>query len=148
MGDRRGDRTRDDRGVFIEPEAVIALIVHTREGAVQTAVNHAIDSEEHLLRWLSAVFSRADWRPEALVVVGSGGDLEPLMPRLEDVLSVPVFAPAEAGLALARGAALASARNAEFVFAGDIEGTASAVLRTAAGRWHRRGPWHCSSPVC
>ena len=107
----------------IEPEAVIALIVHTREGAVQTAVNHAIDSEEHLLRWLSAVFTRADWRPEALVVVGSGGDLEPLMPRLEDVLSVPVFAPAEAGLALARGAALASAQNAEFAFAGDIEGT-------------------------
>ena len=107
----------------IEPEAVIALIVHTREGAVRTAVNHAIDSEEHLLRWLSAVFTRADWRPEALVVVGSGGDLAPLMPRLEDVLSVPVFAPAEAGLALARGAAVASAQNAEFVFAGDIEGT-------------------------
>ncbi len=59
----------------IEPETVIMLIVHTGEGAVQTAVNHAIDTEESLLRWLSAVFTRADWRPEALVVVGSGGDL-------------------------------------------------------------------------
>jgi hypothetical protein len=108
----------------IEPETVIALIVHTREGAVQTAINHAIDSEERLIRWLSAVFTRADWRPEALVVVGSGGDLEALMPRLEDVLSVPVFAPAEAELALARGAALASAHNSEFAFADDTQGTA------------------------
>ena len=35
------------------------------------------------------------------------------MPRLETVLSVPVFAPAEAELALARGAALASAHNTD-----------------------------------
>jgi hypothetical protein len=107
----------------IEPETVIVLIVHTREGAVQTAVNRAIDTEEHLVQWLSAVFTRADWQPEALVVVGSGGDLEALMPWLEDVLSVPVFAPAEAELALARGAALASAHNADFAFADDAHGT-------------------------
>src|SRR3979411_1188512 len=34
----------------IEPETVIALIVHTRDGAVQTAVNHAIVTEEDLIR--------------------------------------------------------------------------------------------------
>jgi hypothetical protein len=107
----------------IEPETVIVLIVHTGEGAVQTAVNRAIDSEEHLVQWLSAVFTRADWQPEALVVVGSGGDLEALMPWLEDALSVPVFAPAEAELALARGAALASAHNADFAFSDDAPGT-------------------------
>ena len=97
----------------IEPETVIMLIVHSGEGAVQTAVNHAIDTEESLLRWLSAVFTRADWRPEALVMVGSGSELHSVMPRLETILSVPVFAPAESELALARGAALASARNTE-----------------------------------
>jgi hypothetical protein len=99
----------------IEPETVIMLIVHSGEGAVQTAVNHAIDTEEALLRWLSAVFTRADWRPDALVVVGSGSELHAVMPRLEGILSVPVFAPAESELALARGAALASARNTEFM---------------------------------
>jgi hypothetical protein len=99
----------------LEPETVVALIVHTRNGAVQTAVNHAIVTEEDLIRWLSAVFTRADWQPEALVVVGSGGDDE-IMPILEDALSVPVFAPAEAQLALARGAALASAQNVDVVF--------------------------------
>jgi hypothetical protein len=106
----------------IEPETVITLIVHARDGAVQTAVNQTINSEERLIRWLSAVFTRADWQPEALVVVGSGGDLEALMPRLEDALAVPVFAPAEAELALARGAALASAHNTEFGYAADVHG--------------------------
>jgi hypothetical protein len=100
----------------LEPETVIALIVHLRDGAVQTSVNHRIVTEEHLIRWLSTVFTRADWQPEALVMVGSGGDDE-LMPILEDALSVPVFAPAEAQLALARGAALASAQNVDFAFA-------------------------------
>ena len=124
----------------IEPETVIALIVHTREGAVQTAINHAIDSEEHLIRWLSAVFTRADWQPEALVVVGSGGDLEALMPRLEDVLSVPVFAPAEAEFALARGAALASAHNTEFAFAERHAGA-------GAPRERRRRPLAQTGPL-
>jgi hypothetical protein len=101
----------------VESQTVIALVVHTRQGAVQTAVNHAIDSEEALVRWLSAIFVRADWQPQALVVVGSGGgDVDALLPRLEKALSVPVFAPAEAELALARGAALASAHTNELVF--------------------------------
>ena len=97
----------------VEPQSAISLIVNTSDGAVQTAFNHAIDSDEDLIGWLSAVFTRADWAPEALVVVGSAGDFEPLMHRLEDALSVPVYAPEEAKLALARGAALASAQGAE-----------------------------------
>jgi hypothetical protein len=104
----------------IESGTVIALVVHTREGAVQTAINHAVDDEEALIRWLSAVFAKADWRPEALVMVGSGAGLDDLMPHLEEVLAVPVFAPAEAELALARGAALASANTGELRFA-DID---------------------------
>ncbi|SEH77767.1 hypothetical protein SAMN04489835_4015 [Mycolicibacterium rutilum] len=97
----------------VESHTVIALVVHTGEGAVQTAVNHSIADEEALVRWLHTVFAKADWRPEALVLVGSGSGLDALMPRLEDVLAVPVFAPAEAELALARGAALAAAHTGE-----------------------------------
>jgi hypothetical protein len=105
----------------LEPDTVMALIVHLREGAVQTSVNHRIQTEADLIRWLSTVFTRADWQPEALVVVGSGGDDE-LMPILEEALSMPVFAPAEAGLALARGAALASTQNLHFPFTHDAHG--------------------------
>lgn len=101
----------------IEPDTVIALIVHNMEiadGAVHTAFNHSIDSDDSLISWLSTVFTRADWQPEALVVVGSAGDFGEVMRRLQDALSVPVFSPAEAELALARGAAMASAHTAEF----------------------------------
>jgi hypothetical protein len=97
----------------IEPESVIALIVNTSDGAVQTAFNHAIDSADSLISWLSTVFTMADWQPEALVLVGSVGGFESILPHLEEALSVPVFAPEEADLALARGAALASAQTIE-----------------------------------
>lgn len=97
----------------IGPESVITLIVNTSDGAVQTAFNHAIDSDEALIGWLSTVFTRADWAPEALVVVGSAGDVGSILTDLQDALSVPVFAPEEAKLALARGAALASAQSSE-----------------------------------
>ena len=102
----------------LEPHTVIALIVHLGDGAVQTSVNHRIETEHDLIRWLSTLFTRADWQPQALVMVGSGGD-DDLMPVLEDALSVPVFAPAEAQLALARGAALASTQNVDLGFAAD-----------------------------
>ena len=95
----------------IEPEQLIALVVQTDEGAVQTAVNHSVVTEEDLVGWLSAVFTKADWQPEALVLVGSAEDLDGLLPVLEEALSVPVFSPAQAQLALARGAALACAHN-------------------------------------
>lgn len=103
----------------IEPETVITLIVHaggSANGSVQTAFNHAIDTEQSLIRWLSSVFTKADWQPEALVVVGSAGGFEEILPQLEDALSVPVFSPAEAELALARGAALASTLAVERPF--------------------------------
>src|SRR5262249_26069792 len=99
----------------LQPETEIALIVHLRDDAVQTSVTPRIVTERDLMRWLSPLFARADWQPEALVVVGSGGDDE-LMPILQGALSVPVFAPAEAQLALARGAALASAQTVDVAF--------------------------------
>jgi hypothetical protein len=121
----------------LEPDTVIALIVHIRDGSVQTAVNHAIVTEEDLIRWLSAVFTRADWQPEALVMVGSGGDDE-MMPILEDALSVPVFAPAEAQLALARGAALVSAQNVDFAFIDGADNVSGVDARRPAGRRRRQ----------
>jgi hypothetical protein len=105
----------------IEPDSVITLVVNTSDGAVQTAFNHAIDSDESLISWLSNVFTKADWQPEALVVVGSAGGFESILPQLEDALSVPVFAPEEAELALARGAALASAQTIELPLV-DLDG--------------------------
>ncbi|MDT7762009.1 MAG: hypothetical protein QOC63_1429, partial [Mycobacterium sp.] len=128
----------------LEPDTVIALIVHIRDGSVQTAVNHTIVTEEDLIRWLSAVFTRADWQPEALVMVGSGGDDE-MMPILEDALSVPVFAPAEAQLALARGAALVSAQSVDFAFIHGADNVSGVDARRPAG--HRRRQLAQTGPV-
>lgn len=113
----------------VEPDTAIALIVHTDNGAVQTAINHGIDSDESLIGWLSTVFTRADWQPEALVLVGSAGDFDGVLPHLEEALSVPVFAPAEAQLALARGAALASSHSLSQPF------DELALLTTGSGRY-------------
>ena len=120
----------------IEPETAIALIVHTGDGAVQTAFNHAIDTEQSLISWLSTVFTKADWQPEALVVVGSAGGLDEFLPELEEALSVPVFSPAEAELALARGAALASTASIDLPFADFAvpQGPATGEQGAAAGR--------------
>ncbi len=121
----------------IEPDTVIALIVNTRDGAVHTALNHAIDSDEGLIGWLSTVFARADWQPEALVVVGSAGGFDSILLPLEEALSVPVFAPEEAQLALARGAALASAHSVELPLHLDDDAvTAFAARGALAGPRH------------
>ena len=116
----------------IEPDAVVVLIVDTTDGAVQTAVNHAVTTDEDLARWLSSIFAQADWRPEALVLVGSGSDLEAITPHLEDVLAVPVFVPAEAQLALARGAAIASTLGSDVVI--DESGHDSDRVKTVPQR--------------
>ena len=101
----------------IEPDAVsIGLVVPRPTAIVQTAVNHAVTTDEDLARWLSSIFAQAEWQPEALVLVGSGSsDLEAITPHLEDVLAVPVFVPAEPQWPSPRGAAMASRHGPDFV---------------------------------
>ncbi|VCT90176.1 hypothetical protein MHAS_01880 [Mycolicibacterium hassiacum DSM 44199] len=99
---------------LIEPDTVMVIIAHAGEAAVQSAVRSAPDDEHALAGWLHAVFTRAEWPPEALVLAGSGGGLDELMPLLEAELAIPVYTPADAELALARGAALAAEPETEF----------------------------------
>ncbi len=102
---------------LLEPETVVVSIVDTHDGAVQTVSHHEHDTDAGLIDWLIRVFDVNDWRPECLIVVGPDADLASLTKQLEAALDLPVFAPPEADLALARGAALASAHNPEYTFA-------------------------------
>lgn len=120
----------------IEPPAVIVSAVDSGDGTVQTVVSHTLESTEDLIAWLAEIFDRDDWQPAALVVVGSGDDLESLATELTDALTMPVLAPAEAELALARGAALASAQNAEFAGVPAFDGLGHSTNDTEPGR-----PW-------
>jgi len=101
---------------LLEPETVVVSMVDTHDGAVQTVSHHEHDTDAELIDWLIRVFDVNDWRPECLIVVGPDADLAALVKQLEAALDLPVFAPPEAELALARGAALASAHNPEFTF--------------------------------
>ncbi len=94
----------------LEPDVVQAMTVS--DGTpVQTTVSRGIETVAGLTTWLSDMFDAADPRPDALVVVGSAVDLDSVLPKLEQALQVPVFTPAEPGLPLARGAALAAVRR-------------------------------------
>ncbi|OMB99427.1 hypothetical protein A5733_06035 [Mycobacterium sp. NS-7484] len=94
----------------LEPDVVQAMTV-TGDDQVQTTVSRGIETVAGLTDWLSVMFDEAEHRPDALVVVGSAVDLDSVLPKVERALAVPVFTPAEPGLPLARGAALASAQR-------------------------------------
>jgi hypothetical protein len=96
---------------LLEPETIVVSVVNTEDGAVQTVEHPENDIGDGLTRWLTEVFDRNDWVPECLIVVGPDAGLNGFTPRLERALGIPVFAPAEAEFALARGAALASAQG-------------------------------------
>ena len=95
----------------VEPEGAVALVVDSRQNTVRSAVNYDLETDHDLTRWLSEVVNRDGWHPDGLVLLGSGEDLDEIARHLELMLGIPVFAPAEAELALARGAALASVNS-------------------------------------
>lgn len=95
----------------VEPDAVVALVVDTVRDAVQTAVNYDLETEQDLIGWLSELLARTEWQPDGLVLLGSGDEFDTIARDLEQILGIPVLAPAEAELALARGAALASVNS-------------------------------------
>ncbi|MGY4709376.1 DUF7159 family protein [Mycolicibacterium sp. CBM1] len=95
----------------VEPEAVVALVVDSGQEAVQTAVNYDLQTEQDLIAWLSDLLARPGWQPDGLVLLGSGDEFDVMARELEQILGILVLAPAEAELALARGAALASVNS-------------------------------------
>jgi hypothetical protein len=69
---------------------------------------------DHLVHWLTTLFDRSSWQPNGIVIVGADHELGVLAARVEAAVPVPVIAQPGADLALARGAALASAQSTEF----------------------------------
>lgn len=117
----------------IEPGSVFVSLVDTDDHVVDT-VTFDENTKRSLIGWLSSVFDANEWRPECLILVGPDADLTGLAKRLEHNLRIPVFAPPEAELALARGAALASAQNPVSAYGdyGESQGRRSWPLPYAA----------------
>jgi hypothetical protein len=102
----------DDVAVcLVEPDAAVIAIV-TPKGVTVDRIARPLDEADavELPSSVIAMLELDEWQPEAVFVVGSADDLDLVMSTLAGLTEAPVFSAAEADLALARGAALASAR--------------------------------------
>jgi hypothetical protein len=105
----------------LDGESTVVVMVDTCDDEPQTAVKQLTGGPGRLVQWLTALFERSSWQPSGIVVVGDGENLDALSRRLKKAVPVPVITQSGAELALARGAALASAQNTEFTDAEMVE---------------------------
>jgi hypothetical protein len=99
--------------LYVEPEAATLAVVDTSDGSI-TDVHREILPEDDdqavskLLEMVSAAEGLDD-EPDGVLVVGSGVDIPLIKRALEGATSLPLSVPEQPDMALARGAALASA---------------------------------------
>lgn len=102
----------DDVAVcIVEPDAAVVAMVGAG-GVTVDRIARPLDGTDavELPSSVITMLELNEWEPDAIFVVGSAGDLALIQSTLDDVTASPVFSAADADLALARGAALASAR--------------------------------------
>ncbi len=97
--------------MFVERDTATLAVVETVDGSVVKVRSQNLRDGDAIAVAAEMVTALEDQEPEAqgMFVVGSGVDVTAVKTHLQDLVSVPVIAPEEPQLALARGAALASA---------------------------------------
>ena len=97
--------------LFIDRDTATLSVVKTDDGSVVKVLSSTLHSSDAMavLSEMAAAVDAQDSPPQAMFVVGSGVDVSSVKAHLEHLVSLPVSAPDEPELALARGAALASA---------------------------------------
>jgi hypothetical protein len=99
--------------LFVEPMTATLAIVDSSDGSIVDVHRQPLpESDDAALAKLTAMVSGAESmkaRPDGVFLVGSGVDIPSIKPALEAATSLSVTAPEEPEMALARGAALASA---------------------------------------
>ena len=100
----------DVAACIVEPDAAVVAMVNA-EGVTVDRIARPLDKADavELTSSVVAMLDLDDRRPDAIFVLGSD-DFDPIVSSLDDVATSPVISAAEADMALARGAALASAR--------------------------------------
>jgi hypothetical protein len=95
----------------VEPDAAVVAMVDSNGATVdRIARPQDGDDDVELPSSVLATLELNDWQPETIFVLGSADDLDVIVSTIDDVTEAPVVSAADAGLALARGAALAAAR--------------------------------------
>ncbi len=102
--------------LFIDRDAATLSVVKTDDGSVVKVLGRSLHSSDAMavLSEMAAAVDAQDAAPQAMFVVGSGVDVSSVKAHLENLVSLPVSAPDEPELALARGAALAAANAPAF----------------------------------
>jgi hypothetical protein len=99
--------------LFVEPASATLAVVDSSDGSIVDVQRQLLpEGDDAALAQLTAMVSGAESmkaRPDAVFLVGSGVDIPAIKPTLEAATSLSVTAPEEPEMALARGAALASA---------------------------------------
>ncbi|BBX47691.1 hypothetical protein GCM10009641_18890 [Mycobacterium cookii] len=99
--------------LYVEPETATLALVDTNDGSI-TEVHREVlpdDDDQAVSKLLDLVSAaeRLDDEPDGVLVIGSGVDIPLIKPALEGATSLPLSVPEQPEMALARGAALASA---------------------------------------
>ena len=97
--------------MFVERDTATLAVVETADGSVMKVLSRSLHGEDTtaVLAEMVTSLEVQESAAQGLFVVGSGVDVTAVKAQLTDLVSVPVIAPEEPQLALARGAALASA---------------------------------------
>ena len=97
--------------LFIEAQSATLAVVDTSDGAIVDLHRHLMHSAEASAELAEMVtgLDALESRPDGVFVVGCGVDIVPIKPQLDGATTLAVNAPEEPDMALARGAALASA---------------------------------------
>ncbi|MDI3315963.1 MAG: hypothetical protein QJR12_17350 [Mycobacterium sp.] len=105
--------------LYVEPETATLAVVDTADGSVRDVRRRSLpEDDDQAVAELVALLKEADGletHPDGVVVVGCGVDIPLIKPALEAATSLPVSAPEEPEMALARGAAVAAAHAPLFV---------------------------------
>ncbi|MGE2733467.1 DUF7159 family protein [Mycolicibacterium vaccae] len=102
--------------LFIDRDTATLSVVQTGDGSVVKVLSRTLHSADALsvLTEMAEAVATHETPPQGLFVVGSGVDVTSVKDHLEHLVAPPVSAPEDAELALARGAALASATAPAF----------------------------------
>jgi hypothetical protein len=99
--------------LYVEPDTATLAVVDTADGSIADVHREVLpEDDDEAVAKLAELVSGAEAleaHPEGVLVVGSGVDVPRIKPALESATSLPLSVPEEPDMALARGAALASA---------------------------------------
>ena len=125
--------------LYVEPYSATLAVVKSADGSIAEVHRRLLpDDEDQAVARLVELISRAESlhaQPDGVVVVGSGVDIPMIKPALQAATSLQLSTPEEPEMALARGAALASA-NAP-LFASPTAALAYALDYGTGGVGHR-----------